>query len=89
LQPFAGFGFELLGWVRQRERWRALYAWYIALYAVWLFVHTFTYRGLRRVVESCILKTCADENPKNTTGQAILIDTARTRQESDLSYRTA
>lgn len=40
---FAGFGFELLGWVRQRELWRALYVWYIAIYAVWLFVQTFTY----------------------------------------------
>jgi DNA-binding CsgD family transcriptional regulator len=40
---FAGFGFELLGWVRQRERWRALYVWYIAIYAIWLFVQTFTY----------------------------------------------
>ncbi len=40
---FAGFGFELLGWVRQRERWRALYVWYIAIYAVWLLVQTFAY----------------------------------------------
>lgn len=40
---FAGFGFELLGWIRQRERWRALYVWYIAIYASWLIVLTFTY----------------------------------------------
>lgn len=40
---FAGFGFELLGWLRQRERWRALYVWYIAIYAIWLLVQTFTY----------------------------------------------
>ena len=40
---FVGFGFELLGWVRRRERWRALYVWYIAIYAIWLFVQTFTY----------------------------------------------
>jgi DNA-binding CsgD family transcriptional regulator len=40
---FAGFGFELLGWIRQRERWRALYVLYIAIYAIWLIVQTFTY----------------------------------------------
>ncbi len=40
---FAGFGFELLGWIRQRERWRALYVWCIALYEIWLLVQTFTY----------------------------------------------
>jgi DNA-binding CsgD family transcriptional regulator len=40
---FAGFGFELLGWIRQRERWRALYVWYIAIYATWLIVLTFSY----------------------------------------------
>jgi DNA-binding CsgD family transcriptional regulator len=38
-----GFGFELLGWVRQRERWRALYVWYIALYTIWILVQTFAY----------------------------------------------
>jgi DNA-binding CsgD family transcriptional regulator len=40
---FAGFGFELLGWIRQRERWRALYVWYIVIYAVWLLVQTLVY----------------------------------------------
>jgi DNA-binding CsgD family transcriptional regulator len=38
-----GFGFELLGWLRQRERWRALYVWYIAIYTIWLLVQTFAY----------------------------------------------
>jgi DNA-binding CsgD family transcriptional regulator len=40
---FVGFGFELLGWARQRERWRALYAWYIAFYAGWILVQTFAW----------------------------------------------
>ncbi len=49
---FAGFGFELLGWVRQRERWRALYVWYIALYTIWIFVQTFAYFAVSYLEQS-------------------------------------
>ncbi|MBC8452649.1 MAG: hypothetical protein H8D65_02205 [Spirochaetes bacterium] len=40
---FAGFGSELVNWLRRRESWRVLYLWYIALYALWLLLQTFLF----------------------------------------------
>lgn len=44
---FAGFGAEMLAWLRRRESWRALYLWYIGMYAVFSFLQTFAFFNMR------------------------------------------